>query len=99
MQVINNNEAANRFEMQIAGQTAFLTYKRSGDSITFLHTEVPESIREQGIGSELARPPPAHATPARHILVFFRDARLCRLTSSATRNTPISYILSTHIYF
>jgi predicted GNAT family acetyltransferase len=83
MPVINNNEAANRFETQIAGQTAFLTYKRSGDSITFLHTEVPESIREQGIGSELARAALDHARSA-HLRVFPR----CPFVSTYIKRHP-----------
>jgi predicted GNAT family acetyltransferase len=83
MPVINNNEAANRFETQIAGQTAFLTYRRSGDSITFLHTEVPEPFEGQGIGSELARAALDHARSA-HLHVISR----CPFVSHYIKRNP-----------
>jgi predicted GNAT family acetyltransferase len=52
---ITNDEAAGRFKMQVDGQTAFLQYRRRGDSIVFIHTEVPPTIAGHGIGSQLAR--------------------------------------------
>ena len=55
MQEIINNEAAGRFETQVDGHNAFLSYRRAGAVIVFLHTEVPESAQGQGIGGELAR--------------------------------------------
>ena len=32
-----------------------LTYRRAGDTITFIHTGVPNGIARHGIGSELVR--------------------------------------------
>ena len=45
----------NRYEIDVDGQVAFLTYRRKDDHILLAHTEVPESLRGQGLGQELAR--------------------------------------------
>ena len=51
---VSNNEQHSRFETTVDGQTAFAAYRRSGDTITFTHTEVPHEHRNQGIGHKLA---------------------------------------------
>lgn len=51
---VSNHEKEQRFEAQMEGATAFLEYRRSGDSITLLHTEVPDELRDRGLGSALA---------------------------------------------
>jgi len=48
-----DNAAHNRFEMHHGGDTAFLLYRRHGNSIQLIHTEVPVSLRGKGIGSKL----------------------------------------------
>lgn len=45
----------NRYEIDVDGQVAFLTYRRKPDHILLAHTEVPASLRGQGLGQELAR--------------------------------------------
>lgn len=50
-----NNEARSRFEAEVDGEIAELTYRRQPDSITFLHTGVPEKLSGHGIGQALAR--------------------------------------------
>ncbi len=45
----------NRYEIVVDGQVAFLVYRRKDDHILLAHTEVPMSLRGQGIGQELAR--------------------------------------------
>ena len=50
-----NNQAENRFEESMDGQTALLQYLLSGDQITFLHTEVPPEFEGRGVGGELVR--------------------------------------------
>ncbi|HLJ50459.1 MAG TPA: GNAT family N-acetyltransferase [Bryobacteraceae bacterium] len=52
---VTNQEAENRFEAQVDGQTGYLLYKRSGDQILLIHTEVPPELEGKGIGSALAR--------------------------------------------
>jgi len=52
---VNDNRAANRFELVMDGQVAFLTYDRSHDALVFLHTEVPESLRGRHLGDVLVK--------------------------------------------
>lgn len=44
-----------RFEMQVDGQTAFIDYTRDGQTVTLTHTEVPEALQGQGLGTKLVR--------------------------------------------
>jgi predicted GNAT family acetyltransferase len=52
---VRNNEAESRFELDAGGHVAVAYYRLSGDVITFTHTEVPEVLSGQGIGSKLAK--------------------------------------------
>lgn len=45
----------NRYEIVIGDQVAFLTYRRRDDHVVLNHTEVPESLRGQGLGQVLAK--------------------------------------------
>jgi hypothetical protein len=48
-----DNPAQNRFELRFGDQTAFLLYKKMGDQIHLIHTEVPVAMRGTGLGSKL----------------------------------------------
>jgi predicted GNAT family acetyltransferase len=50
-----DNPARHRYEMEIDGETAFVTYARHGDRLTLIHTEVPKVLSGRGIGTKLAR--------------------------------------------
>ena len=50
---IVNNEAARRFETTIDGHTAELEYRRHGDRLTLVHTEVPDELEGRGLGGAL----------------------------------------------
>ncbi len=50
-----DNDARERFELEVEGHTAFVTYRRSPDTITLIHTEVPPELGGKGVGSKLAR--------------------------------------------
>jgi uncharacterized protein len=50
---IIDNAVLRRFELQQNGETAFLLYSKTGGSIRLIHTEVPEALRGQGVGSKL----------------------------------------------
>ena len=50
---IHDNVAAHRFEMIIDHHAAVATYSMDGDTITFVHTVVPEALRGRGIAREL----------------------------------------------
>jgi len=52
---VRDNGGAQRYEMDIAGRTAFITYRRTAGVVTLLHAEVPQELSGQGLGSQLAR--------------------------------------------
>ena len=56
-----NNEKKSRFEVEVEGKLGVADYRRSGNRIEFTHTEVPESLEGQGVGSALARAGLEHA--------------------------------------
>ena len=68
MPAITLNPTAQRFEMQVDGQTAYVAFERSGNVIALTHTIVPETVGGRGIGSELARHALDYAA-ARHLRV------------------------------
>ena len=56
MSEVKDNPAMGRFEMTSGGAVAFVEYERAGDDrIALLHTEVPEALSGQGVGSKLVR--------------------------------------------
>jgi len=54
LRVVDHREA-NRFELVVDGETAFLTCERRPGSITLIHTEVPESLRGRGLANVIAK--------------------------------------------
>ena len=54
-EAFRDNEAESRFELEVDGVIAFVTYRKSADTITLVHTEVPPELGGRGIGSKLAR--------------------------------------------
>ncbi|MDO9712249.1 GNAT family N-acetyltransferase [Paracraurococcus lichenis] len=53
---VRDNPAASRFELPCDAGIAFVQYRREGDDLLVLtHTEVPEALSGQGIGSKLVR--------------------------------------------
>jgi predicted GNAT family acetyltransferase len=53
--VVFNNAAQHRFELEVDGHVAAAYYKRASDVITFEHTEVPAELGGKGIGSKLVK--------------------------------------------
>jgi predicted GNAT family acetyltransferase len=51
---VNNNEKAQQYEARIGDELAVIQYRRSGDRITFIHTEVPEALEGHGIAAKMA---------------------------------------------
>ncbi len=54
MDVVENAEQ-NRFELSLDGGIALVAYRRDGERLVLVHTEVPEEFGGQGIGSKLAK--------------------------------------------
>jgi uncharacterized protein len=52
---VTNNEEAQRFEAQVDGLRALLTYRRFPDRIVFNHSEVPPPLEGKGLAAKLAR--------------------------------------------
>jgi hypothetical protein len=52
---VRDNGAAQRYEMEVAGQCAFITYRRAPGIVTLLHAEVPQELSGRGIGPQLVR--------------------------------------------
>ena len=55
MSDVRDNPAESRFELEVEGHTAIAVYRLAGDTITFVHTEVPEALGGRGVGSRLAQ--------------------------------------------
>jgi predicted GNAT family acetyltransferase len=54
MDVVENAEQ-NRFELSLDGGTALVAYRRDGERLVLVHTEVPAEFGGQGVGSKLAK--------------------------------------------
>jgi len=48
-----DNKAAYNFELWIEGRKAFIQYKKTGDDIYILHTEVPKELEGKGVAAAL----------------------------------------------
>jgi uncharacterized protein len=55
MSEVRNNTAQNRFELDVDGEQAVAYYRMAPGVITFIHTEVPQALSGQGIGTKLIR--------------------------------------------
>jgi predicted GNAT family acetyltransferase len=53
MASVRDNKAEGRYELDAGGHTAVAYYQERDGSLIFTHTEVPRSLRGQGIGSTL----------------------------------------------
>ncbi|MGE0872106.1 MAG: GNAT family N-acetyltransferase [Kofleriaceae bacterium] len=52
---VHDNKQRSRFELELDGHTAFAAYRRDGNVVTFVHTEVPKALSGRGVGSALAK--------------------------------------------
>jgi uncharacterized protein len=50
---IVDNQAKQRLELAVGGQTAFLEYERTSDRFSIVHTEVPIAFRGRHFGGRL----------------------------------------------
>ena len=53
MLMVSDNPSMSRFEMTSGDALAFVEYRRDGDRIVLTHTEVPDAMSGQGVGSKL----------------------------------------------
>lgn len=52
---IENNEGALRWEAHVDQHLAAAEYRRRGDTIFFIHTEVPRELEGQGVAGKLVK--------------------------------------------
>jgi hypothetical protein len=52
---VARNDSIERFETEVDGHTAFLTFHQNGERLNLIHTEVPDELEGRGVGSELVR--------------------------------------------
>jgi predicted GNAT family acetyltransferase len=52
---VRDNPDRNRIEVEVEGRLAVIDYWRSGDTIYYVHTGVPEELEGRGIASQMAR--------------------------------------------
>lgn len=52
---LTDNTAQHRYELEVDGHVAFVSYARSGERLKLIHTEVPRALAGRGVGSRLAR--------------------------------------------
>ena len=52
---ITDNQAGSRFELRAGGHLAELMYRRNGNRLVLIHTEVPVELEGHGIGGRLVR--------------------------------------------
>ncbi len=52
---VRDNPEGSRFEMAVGDAIAFIDYQREDDRIVLTHTEVPDTLSGQGVGSKLVR--------------------------------------------
>jgi predicted GNAT family acetyltransferase len=52
---VSDNAEMQQYELRVGEDYALAAYKLEGDTIRFTHTEVPEELEGQGIGSRLVK--------------------------------------------
>jgi uncharacterized protein len=50
---VTDNQAESRFEIRSSGHLAELLYRRHGNRLALIHTEVPEALEGRGLGGRL----------------------------------------------
>jgi predicted GNAT family acetyltransferase len=55
LSAIRDNTALSRFELDVDGGVAFVSYRRANGVLFLTHTEVPRHLRERGIGGQVVQ--------------------------------------------
>jgi uncharacterized protein len=53
--VVRNNTALSRYELDVDGATAFANYRLTPGAVIITHTETPYALRGRGIASKLVQ--------------------------------------------
>ena len=60
-QQVADNQAESRFELWSGGRLAELLYRRNGNRLVLMHTEVPTELEGRGLGGTLVTAAVEHA--------------------------------------
>lgn len=52
---LKDNTERHQFELDVNGYIAFIAYQKNNNTITLIHTEVPEALGGKGVGSVLVQ--------------------------------------------
>ena len=52
---VTDNAARSRYELAVGDAIAFIDHVGEGDTVAFVHTEVPEAMEGKGVGSRLVK--------------------------------------------
>lgn len=52
---VTDNAGESRYELDVEGQMAVLSYHRRGGTLYLTHTEVPQELEGKGIGSRIVK--------------------------------------------
>lgn len=52
-ETVTNDPHKNRYELEVGGELAIAAYEKRGDTVVFIHTEVPHALEGKGVGSRL----------------------------------------------
>jgi predicted GNAT family acetyltransferase len=47
------NEQQERFELEVDGTTAYIEYRKGGNTMALTHTEVPAALEGKGVGTAI----------------------------------------------
>ncbi|HLZ23303.1 MAG TPA: GNAT family N-acetyltransferase [Ktedonobacterales bacterium] len=53
--VVRNNEAEQRYELEVDGHLAVIEYERGPERVLIMHTEVPAELEGHGVAGKMAR--------------------------------------------
>jgi len=60
-ETVTRDDRSGRFELVLPEGTAELVFRRHGDQLFLVHTEVPDALSGRGVGGELVRAAVDHA--------------------------------------
>lgn len=86
MKKVINNKEKSRLELHIGEHFGFLDYKMKGDNMYFIHTEVPEELKGQGIANFIAETTLRYAKENGYNIIVY-----CPFIKTYLKRHPMDY--------
>lgn len=86
MKKVKNNKEKSRLEVYVGDYVGFLDYKLKGDSMYFMHTEVPEELKGQGVASFIAETTLRYAKEKGYNIIVY-----CPFIKTYLKRHPMEY--------